>query len=114
MKNTNGLIDSSELYDLLVDKIDPTCLNFLPFFDDNYRVGWIRPQFAEKLRTFKDTFVFRDNAVHIKSGFLSKRQKSVAINSVIWNLRGQPEFGVWNDEYGDVFNNLGHFCPSAI
>jgi hypothetical protein len=106
-KKQNNL-KAAMLVNLLELKNTADFSKYIPLMDMDSRIGWLRPNFAKKLLTYSDVFMQDNGLVFIRSNFSSKQEKSDKINEIIWRLRYHPEFGHWNDEYGEVLDNKGN------
>lgn len=68
------------------------------FMVDGQAVGWVKPDIADRLRGFPDTFRVEDSAVLLDERFGDFASRSQAVDAVLRRLREEGAFPGWREE----------------
>jgi 8-oxo-dGTP pyrophosphatase MutT (NUDIX family) len=71
---------------------------FRPFLIEATRIGWVRDDFAARLRDYPDTFYVAADAVRLAAQLDSFAARTAAVDAVLRRLRAQGLFAGWRDE----------------
>ena len=71
---------------------------YVPLVVDGAEVGYVKPDFAERLRAFPRVFMVDDGSVGIHPGLTDHDSRSAAVAEVVAELRGEGFFPHWRNE----------------
>ena len=63
--------------------------NFLPFFVEGVRVGWVRKEFAQRLADFSDTFEVASDSVAMAAQLATPAARTAAMAAVVHQLAAE-------------------------
>ncbi len=71
---------------------------YKPFLVDGFRVGLVKPLFADHLRAFPKTFVVSDDSVTLSPRLSDFHKRTSAVGAALRELADNGLFGGWRDE----------------
>lgn len=80
---------------------------YRPFLIDGQRLGWVRDDFAARLRPFADVFAVSTTAVSLADGLVGFEARSAAVDGALRQIAAEGVITGWRGEYypvGDGFS----------
>ena len=79
---------------------------FRPFVVGDVRVGWVRPNFAERLARLNRVFDVAETQIKLADSLDDFETRSKAVDGVLRQLRADGDFSAWRDESYPVVNGF--------
>lgn len=71
---------------------------FIPFWVDGYRLGWMRPAFGYYLRQWPTTFLVAEDGVRLHPSLVEFKSRTEAVSEVVRSLVEQGLVSHWHGE----------------